>query len=143
VAFLKVQFHEMVWRLLGYRLNPNLSILYGPPTNFKICSIDHRKPTIFFFNQGLLYRKRFPQICKVLYYGLPLAFAKVKSFEPDFLCFKPSYCQVKVYSRLLNRQLPVEIRAIPDTVNELPTRIMHVLRFILHRDCIHQHVTHT
>jgi hypothetical protein len=37
----------------------------------------------------------------------------------------------------------VEIRAIPDTVNELPTRIMHILCFILHRGCIHQHVTHT
>jgi hypothetical protein len=40
-------------------------------------------------------------------------------------------------------KLGVEIRAVPDTVNESPTRIMHVLRFILHRDCIHQHVTHT
>jgi hypothetical protein len=37
----------------------------------------------------------------------------------------------------------VRIPAVPDTVNELPTRIMHASRFILHRDCIHQHVAHT
>jgi hypothetical protein len=40
-------------------------------------------------------------------------------------------------------KVSVEIRAVPDTLNKLPMRIMHGSRFILHRDCIHQHATHT